>query len=246
MSADRQNEQPRITPEIWRPSSKGSRRAPALPRERPRQLALLGCLAVIVGMLIQPYATGSEFEGTTTRIWISEVSDAGLAILLSLVLGALVLSRGAAESRLRAVQIAPVVLAAMILAIVAQILRQLLRAIDGWLSGSLGPGPLLAGVGAVLAIVGTGWVLLRKWPATGGSERVPAVKAVPTEPVGSGTPSEAIGVLVGGAIGLIVAIGLVAPAVPAGIPLGNLIAILAGTIGGVWLGSMLGRRLGLG
>jgi hypothetical protein len=162
------------------------------------------------------------------------------------VLGALVVSRGAAESRLRAVQIAPVVLAAMILAIVGQILRQLLRAIDGWLFGSLGPGPLLAGVGAVLAIVGTGWVLVRRWPATGGSERVAAVTDVPIEPVVSGTPSEAIGVLVGGAIGFIVAIGLVAPAVPAGIPLGTLIAILVATIGGVWFGSIVGRRLGLG
>jgi hypothetical protein len=247
VTADHESQGPTIPRELWRPESTGTRRSPSLLRERPRQLALIGCLALIIGMVIQPYATGSEFEGTTTQISIAEVPDAGLAIILAVLVTTFVLSRGAAESRQRIVLIAPVVLAATILSLVAQIVRQLLDAIDGWLSGGLGAGPIMAGVGAILAVIGTAWMLVRGWPATVDRGRSPGPgSGIATERVGSGASGEAIGVLVGGAVGFLLAVGIVAPALPVGVPLRELFPILVVTLGGVWLGSVIGRRLGLG
>jgi hypothetical protein len=245
MSAADSDDRPTFS-RVSRPDSVDQRRRSSPLREAPRQLALIGCVALVAGMLIQPYATGSEFVGTTSRVSISDVPDAGYVIGLSIVLAAIMLNRGAAESHLRIVHIAPVAIAVAIGAILAQIIRMLFGTADRWLSGSVGPGPWLAAVGGLLAILGTTWLLVRKWPATAQRPRPLAPGAIPTERVGSGTSSEAIGILAGGLLGFVIAVAVVSPALPPAVPLGELAAILVLAPGGAWLGKVVGRRLGLG
>ena len=247
MNAEPENDRPRITPESWRPGSTGVGRRRSIVRERPRQMTLLACVLVGLGLLIEPYASGSEFEGTRTEIWITDIPDTGYVIMLGIVLVALVFNRAVADSRLRILHIAPVAVAATMLVVQAQIIRGLAQTTDRWLSGSIGPGPWLVGLGAALAIVGTAWSLSRKWPATAARERVPAAPGeVVTERVPAAASSEAIGVLAGGVLGFLLAVGVVVPVLPTGIPLGDLIVIVALSVGGVWLGTIIGRRLALG
>jgi hypothetical protein len=115
-----------------------------------------------------------------------------------------------------------------------------------WLSGALGPGPWLAALGATLAVVGTLWQLVRSWPATAEPRRSAASSGVVTERVGSGTSSETLGVLGGGIAGFVLAVALVTPALPPDVPLRELIPILVLSLGGAWLGMVVGRHLGLG
>jgi hypothetical protein len=70
--------------------------------------------------------------------------------------------------------------------------------------------------------------------------------AVATERVEAGPSTEVIGVMVGGVVGFVLAVGLVSPSLPSGLPLGQLMAILALTLGGAWVGMLVGRRMGLG
>jgi hypothetical protein len=44
----------------------------------------------------------------------------------------------------------------------------------------------------------------------------------------------------------VTAVVVVSPAMPADVPVGELIAILLMALGGAWLGMIVGRRLGLG
>jgi hypothetical protein len=246
VSADDAGRRPTISPELWRPDGAGKERARSFLWERPRQLTLLGCLATVAGMLIQPYAAGSEFEGTTTRISITDVADAGYVIVFSALLAALMLSRGAAESRLRIVALAPPIMAVASAAILGQIIGMLLRTTGHWLSGSISWGVWLAAIGAAAAVVGAIWLLVRRWPATVAQSRSPAIEGVATERVGSGSSREAVGVFVGGSAGFVLALGVSSSGVVAGTPLGGLVTILVLSVGGAWLGSILGRRLGLG
>ena len=246
MNAEPANGQPAISPELWRAEPSAVRPRPSVLRERPRQLILIGCVAVIAGVLIQPYASGSEFEGTRSYVWIADVPDVGYVIALSIVLAGFGLSRGATESRQRIVHLAPLALAVSLGAIVAQIVRALLLTIDRWLSGELGVGPWLAMLGSVLVLLGTTWLLVRHWPAAADRQGAPEVEAVPTERIGSGTSSEALGVVAGLLAGFALAVPISSWILPAGVPLRELITILVVSLGGAWLGMLVGRRLGLG
>ena len=247
MTDDADNGQPRISRDVWRAESAPPPAEPSLISDRRRLLMLLGCIGIVVGALIQPYAVGSEFAGTTTTIGIDKLSDGGYLIVLGLILAVVVLSRGAAESRLRVVQLAPLVLALAALAIWYQLVRQLTIIFGNWLSGGIQPGVWLAGIGAVAAVIGTSMLLVQTWQATP-SNRTPggSTGAVATERVEAGPSTEVIGVMVGGVVGFVLAVGLVSPSLPSGLPLGQLMAILALTLGGAWVGMLVGRRMGLG
>jgi hypothetical protein len=230
---------------MWRPEADAGRPRSVL-HEPARLLTLLACAAIAMGMLMQPYVSGSEFEGTTTRIYLGDVPDAGYVLVLTLLLAALVLSRAATESRDRIVVAAPLVLAALILAVWVQIIRGLMQITDRWLTGGIEFGLWLAGAGAAVAVLAAGWMLVRRWPSTAVERPMSSPSDVATEPVGSGRPGEAVGLLIGGVVGFVIAVGFVTAAVPHGIPLGELIGILVMVVGGAWIGMIVGRRLGLG
>jgi hypothetical protein len=238
-----------VNPELWRPESTPPiPRTPPLLAERARLLTFVGCVLLVVATLVQPYAEGSEFEGTRSQISIDSVPDAGYLITLGVILAIVIVSRGAAESHLRIIQVAPFVLALTCLVIWWQIVRQLATTIDGWLSGSIQPQLWLAGIGATVALVGTGSILVQNWQATAriAPPRPAAPGAVPTERVEAGPSSEVIGVIVGGVAGFLLAVAVVTPVLPAGLPLGELLAILGLTLGGTWVGMLVGRRMVLG
>jgi hypothetical protein len=249
MNDDRDDGSTSVTPSLWRPEATAPiPHPPSLLAERARLLTLVGCVALVVGTLIQPYAEGSEFEGTRSQISIDSVPDGGYLIILGVALAIVILNRGAAESRLRIVQVTPVVLALTSLALWWQVVRHLATTMGAWLSGGIQPQVWLGGVGAVLALIGTASILARQWRTTARVEgpRSVSAGAVPTERVEAGPSSEVIGLMVGGVVGFLLAVAVVSPVLPPGLPLGELLAILGLTLGGTWLGMLIGRHMGLG
>jgi predicted membrane protein len=226
----------------WKPSSVATTERRTLLREPARAVTVLAALGIVVGSLL-PWATGVDSvqhavgfrptEGQGDGVWLFAF---GIALII------LTLSRNAAESRSRTVQLAPILVAicAGLIWITAD--RSSQDVVDFWIQGG-GTGSktpvVLAVAGSILvAIAGGVWLELRR-PAAIRAETGPLVAELGltrrsvAETVGAG-----VGAVAGITLGLAVGLYLTGGAIWS-------VGILIVTgIAGLALGYYLGLRVG--
>jgi hypothetical protein len=231
----------------WQPS-RGGRFAWLLLTPARTVVGIGSLMAVIAGFM--PWAAGrapahSGFE----EVFFSGLAGQGDGVVLILVsagAGLLTIHRTPATSRVRMIRLLPAIFVVLAALTWVNGLRASLLEIAAWErrggTGAIAPGLWLAAAGIVLMAAGT-VVLLpdvvrwRRRPDDPEDLGRPGLREV-AELAGGG-----IGVFVGAALGIELAISLTGPTLVGTIALGAVFGGMAGAYGGAWLGRSLVDRL---
>ncbi len=211
-------------------------------------VAIGAACAMVAGML--PWAEGvAPAHRGFEPVFFSGLGGAGDGVMLIAVAfgaGALTLHRTPATSRVRTVRLVPAIL--VILAVMTWLSgrRAALAEIGAWEvrggTGQLAPGLWLAGLGILLMVAGTLWLLpeVIRWQRRSDDPGdLVAVGPRLVAEVGAGI----VGMFLGGVAGITLALSLTGPTLVGTIALGAVFGGLAGAYGGSWLVRVVAERL---
>lgn len=222
----------------WEPT-KGRRFSSLLLTPARITVGIGAAMAVVAGFM--PWAEGvaPAFRGMEP-VFFSGLGGAGdglVLVVVSAAAGGLTLHRTPALSRIRSVRLAPAVLVLLAALTWVTGYRAALEEIEAWGrrggTGQIAPGLWLAAAGIALMAAGTAWLL----PAVIRWERRPddpsdLVTVGPREVAGA--IAGLVGTVLGGALGVIVALELTGPTLVGAIALLAVLGGLLGAYAGSW------------
>jgi hypothetical protein len=225
----------------WTPRSVSSAERASLIREPARAIAALGAVLIVVGSLL-PWASGVDQTGANVNFRATEGQGDGVWLFVfGVALVALTLSRGAAESRSRTIQLAPILIAicAGLIWITAD--RSSREVVDQWIrdggTGSQTAAVTIVAAGILLAAAGAIWLDLRRPREIRGE-----TGSLQTE---LGITRRSVAETIGSALGAIVGLsaGLAGGLYLTGGAIWSVGILIVTGIAGLTLGFYLGRRL---
>lgn len=127
---------------------------------------VIGGAGLLAGCLL-PWASGVDpGVGATALSGFDGAGDGSILMVLALAVIGLVRNRSVAQSRLRTLQLLPLVIAAAMAFILTIALRSTISSVDRWVaeggSGSIEPGMWLTAAGVLAMASGTWWIAFRR------------------------------------------------------------------------------------
>jgi hypothetical protein len=225
----------------WKPSSAAGPQPRGLIREPARAVTVLAAVLIVVGSLL-PWASGVDQTGSAVSFRATEGQGDGVWMLVfGLALIVLTLSRGAAESRSRTVQLAPMLIAVCAALIWITADRTSHEVVDQWIrdggTGSQTPMGSTVAAAILLAAAGSAWLELRRSP------EIRAQTGDLRKELGLTwrNVAETLGAVIGAGIGM--ALGLAAGVYLTNSAIWGIGILIVTGIAGLGIGSFLGLRV---